>query len=91
MPEACGLCFHWALRRALDTLDSALTVAGWGALALLGWALIANYLAPYGVVALGTVTIYGVVLLEEKELRDRFGKEYEDYCRCVPRFFPGRT
>lgn len=29
-----------------------------------------------------------VVLYEEPALRDRFGAEYEDYCRHVPRWFP---
>jgi protein-S-isoprenylcysteine O-methyltransferase Ste14 len=31
-----------------------------------------------------------VVLLEERELRDRFGAEYDEYCRRVPRYIPGR-
>jgi len=29
-----------------------------------------------------------VVYLEEPELRERFGKQYEDYCRRVPRWLP---
>jgi len=32
-----------------------------------------------------------VVLLEERELRERFGPEYEAYCRRVPRYIPRRT
>ena len=28
------------------------------------------------------------MLLEERELRERFGTEYEDYCRRVPRYLP---
>jgi protein-S-isoprenylcysteine O-methyltransferase Ste14 len=32
-----------------------------------------------------------LVLLEERELRDRFGAEYEEYCRQVPRWIPGRS
>ena len=35
-------------------------------------------------------TLYLIVLLEERELRDRFGEEYEAYCRRVPRFVPKR-
>jgi protein-S-isoprenylcysteine O-methyltransferase Ste14 len=36
-------------------------------------------------------TLYLIVLLEERELRDRFGVEYEEYCRRVPRFVPRRA
>jgi protein-S-isoprenylcysteine O-methyltransferase Ste14 len=57
-------------------------------LGLLGWALFTNYLALYLLVALLVPLIYLVVVLEERELRDRFGAEYEDYCRSVPRFLP---
>jgi len=57
-------------------------------IALLGWALIANYLAGY-LVFLGSVpAVYLIVLLEERELLDRFGDAYEQYSRRVPRFFP---
>lgn len=57
-------------------------------IALIGYALIANYLASYFVVALWIPAIYIIVLLEERELRDHFGKVYEDYCRRVPKFMP---
>ena len=57
-------------------------------IALIGYALIANYLASYFVVALWIPAIYIIVLLEERELRDHFGKVYEDYCRRVPKFIP---
>lgn len=57
-------------------------------IALTGYALIANYLASYLVVALWIPAIYIIVLLEERELRDHFGKLYEDYCRRVPKFIP---
>ena len=33
---------------------------------------------------------YFIVVLEERELRDRFGSTYEEYSRRVPRFFPRR-
>lgn len=59
-------------------------------LGTLGDALIANYLGAYIFVALLVPGLYAVVLLEERELRERFGAEYEDYCRRVPRFIPRR-
>jgi protein-S-isoprenylcysteine O-methyltransferase Ste14 len=57
-------------------------------IALIGYALIANYLASYLVVALWIPAIYIIVVFEERELSDHFGKAYEDYCRRVPRFMP---
>ena len=60
-------------------------------LSFVGCVLIANYLALYLVVALWLPGIYVIVLLEEKELRDRFGPAYGEYCRRVPRFIPRFT
>jgi protein-S-isoprenylcysteine O-methyltransferase Ste14 len=57
-------------------------------LAFLAYALFANYLAMYVVVLLGVVWAFLVVRVEEKELRERFGEEYERYCQRVPRFLP---
>lgn len=57
-------------------------------LTVLGFALIANYLATYILTALLTAALLCVVLLEEKELRQRFGSEYQAYARRVPRFLP---
>jgi len=57
-------------------------------IALAGYALIANNLASYLAVGLWLPGIHVIVRLEERELRDHFGRAYEDYCRGVPRFIP---
>jgi len=51
-------------------------------------ALLCNYLIGYILFFLYIPFIYIVVLIEEKELKDRFGKDYEEYCKKVPRFIP---
>ncbi len=57
-------------------------------IALLGLSLFANYLALYAVFALWLPGVWLIAVLEERELRERFGSEYEAYCRRVPRFLP---
>jgi protein-S-isoprenylcysteine O-methyltransferase Ste14 len=57
-------------------------------LALLGYALFANYLAAYVVTLLAFVWVRLVVPVEERELRERFGEEHTRYCERVPRFIP---
>jgi len=51
-------------------------------------ALVANNLAAYvnWIVAIPSVLL--LVRVEERELRDRFGAEYDEYCARVPRFLP---
>ncbi len=57
-------------------------------LAVTGYALICNYLALYLLLPALAVMLYCLVRLEEPELLDRFGAEYEAYCARVPRFIP---
>jgi len=57
-------------------------------LGMLAFALFTNYLAMYVLALLIIPGLYWVVLLEEKELRDRFGSDYVSYSERVPMFFP---
>lgn len=57
-------------------------------LAVAGWALIANYLATYALAGMGLLWVRLVVRIEERELRERFGAEWEAYAARVPRFLP---
>lgn len=52
------------------------------------WSLVINYLAVYVLVGLSLVSLYFVVLLEERELGEHFGDEYAEYCARVPRCVP---
>jgi len=58
---------------------------------ILGYALFTNYLALYLAFLLMLPLMHVVVLLEETELKERFGLAYEDYCRRVPRYIPRAT
>jgi protein-S-isoprenylcysteine O-methyltransferase Ste14 len=55
---------------------------------VLGYSFFANYSGPYLVWLISLPIIYFVVVLEERELRERFGEAYNEYCRRVPRFIP---
>jgi protein-S-isoprenylcysteine O-methyltransferase Ste14 len=56
--------------------------------ALLALALFTNYLATYVLVLLFVLALFPLTRIEERELRERFGAEYEAYCARVPRFIP---
>jgi protein-S-isoprenylcysteine O-methyltransferase Ste14 len=58
---------------------------------LLAYVACANYAGIWGMYALCFPAIHGVVLLEERELAERFGAEYLEYCRRVPRYVPHRA
>ena len=55
----------------------------------IGMALITNYLAMYALVLFTLIGVYGITVFEERELRERFGDEYNRYRARVPRFIPG--
>ena len=60
-------------------------------LSLLGFVAIANHVGTWLLLALCLPAVHLVVRLEERELRDRFGAEYDEYCRQVPRYLPRRA
>lgn len=53
-----------------------------------GSAFLTNYLAVYLLLAVSIPLLYFTVLLEERELVQRFGDNYLEYMRRVPRFIP---
>jgi len=53
-----------------------------------GAALVANHLGVYVVVGLCLVGLWPLIVLEERELLDRFGPAYEDYRSRVPALLP---
>jgi protein-S-isoprenylcysteine O-methyltransferase Ste14 len=55
---------------------------------VLAWGLVANYLATYVLFAATCAWVLAVVHLEERELRDRFGTQWDEYAARVPRFLP---
>jgi protein-S-isoprenylcysteine O-methyltransferase Ste14 len=51
-------------------------------------ALFTNYLAAYVLAAIAFPWLYLIIVLEERELLDRFGEEYGSYQQRVPRLIP---
>ncbi len=59
-------------------------------MAVLGACLVAGTLALWVVAACWWLLLITSILLEERELRRRFGASYDAYCKRVPRFLPFR-
>lgn len=59
-------------------------------LATFAYAAIANYAGCWVVAVLTIPVVHLVVILEERELADRFGDAYRDYASRVPRYLPKR-
>jgi len=60
------------------------------AFATFGYAAISNYLGCWILAILTIPVIHAIVILEERELMDRFGDDYREYAARVPRYFPTR-
>jgi protein-S-isoprenylcysteine O-methyltransferase Ste14 len=56
--------------------------------AIAGACLLAGTAWAWTVGAIWLVFVLVSILLEEREMRHRFGPAYEAYCRAVPRFLP---
>ncbi len=59
-------------------------------LVLVALALVANYAGTYALALLLLAILYGIVIVEERELVDRLGDAYREYRESVPRFIPSR-
>jgi protein-S-isoprenylcysteine O-methyltransferase Ste14 len=55
------------------------------------YAFIANYVGVYILALVTPPLVHLVVLMEEQELRDRFGEEYGLYSARVPRYIPRKV
>jgi protein-S-isoprenylcysteine O-methyltransferase Ste14 len=60
-------------------------------LGVAAYAVFANYLGAYIVTIALVPTLHLIVLLEERELIDRFGAAYVNYAAQVPRYLPRRA
>jgi len=60
------------------------------AIGVTAYAVFSNYLGAYVVAALTVPALHLIVILEERELIDRFGLAYEEYAARVPRYLPKR-
>lgn len=58
------------------------------AIGIWAYAIFANYLGAYVIAAATMPILHLIVLMEERELRARFGRRYEEYMERVPRYLP---
>jgi protein-S-isoprenylcysteine O-methyltransferase Ste14 len=58
---------------------------------ILAYNCFANFAGTWVMALLVVPSTHVLVLMEERELRERFGTEYEEYCRRVPRWVPRRA
>lgn len=58
------------------------------AIGVFGYALVANYVGVYIMALLCLPALHVLVLVEERELRARFGEAYAAYSARVPRYVP---
>jgi protein-S-isoprenylcysteine O-methyltransferase Ste14 len=56
--------------------------------AIVGACVLAGTRVAWSVAAVWVMLMLAAVQLEEREMRARFGRAFEEYCRQVPRFFP---
>ena len=57
-------------------------------LGLLAIALFCNYVGTWALLAIWFPALWLLAVLEERELREWFGAEYDEYASTVPRFIP---
>ena len=61
----------------------------------IGASLILNYPTVYAFTVFFVLMLYPLILIEERELRDRFGAQYSHYAKStpmlIPKWWPGRS
>lgn len=55
---------------------------------VVAWSMMVNHTGTYALAALFALGLWGIVQLEERDLRQRFGAAYGDYAKRVPQLLP---
>jgi protein-S-isoprenylcysteine O-methyltransferase Ste14 len=55
---------------------------------LLGWSIGTGLVDVYALTAFAVITGAVMIRLEDRELEERFGEPYREYCRTVPAVIP---